>query len=200
MIGDGLPPAQLGHGVVGHPHAGQLLEGRDRRVVELAAPEESEEAEMIQASLESPASPRLTIAAGSTPISKPAQMVSRSSMAACAIGPVGASGGGRELVSEVVPQDAALSRVQLGSILARLNRRGPGLRRLNRRRVSRRCLSLRRPNRGRLSLRCLDRRSLSCRRGRRGEAVASVSVPEQAAATNASPTSRAQVRKFTPPR
>ena len=47
---------------------------------------------MIQASLESPASPRLMIAAGSTPASKPAQMVSRSSMAVCAIGPVGASG------------------------------------------------------------------------------------------------------------
>ena len=75
----------------------------------------------------------------------------------------GGVGGGRELVSEVVPQDAALSRLQLGSILARLNRRGFSPRGFSRRGFTRGRLSRRGFTRERLNPRCLTRERLSPR-------------------------------------
>ena len=114
VIGDGLPPAQLGHGVVGHPRAGQLLEGRDRRVVEYAAPEESEEVR------DDPGQPRVS---GLSEADDRGRVDSD-----LEAGPDGLEvvdgglcdrarrrfGRGRELVSEVVPQSPALSRTPVG--------------------------------------------------------------------------------------
>ena len=164
MVGDRLPPAAGGHGVVGQPHARQPLEGGDRPVVDVAVGEEPEE---VGDDPGQPCVVRVCEAGDRGATEAAAFEAGPDDLKRVDDGLVerarGGVGGGRELVTEVVPQDAALSWVQLVSVLARLNRRG-----LRPRCFSRRRFSLRRLNRGRLNLWCLDCRRLSCRRGRRG--------------------------------